>query len=142
MSNEVIEHIKRINEESRKRMAENPNLFIGILTEDPAHWAEYKTVEEWERQMAIETYFNVYKSYNGVKPRWEDFEHADGTPMTSQEINTMTETLCQMEEKWAREEEERLEKEERERKARVNAIRRQCTPTLGDMFGDILRGAL
>jgi hypothetical protein len=142
MSNEVIEHIKQINEESRKRMADNPNLFIGLLTEDPNHWEEYKTVEEFEVAMAKESFINVFKSYEGIKPRWEDFTHEDGTPMTSKEINKMTSDFIEREEKWAREEAEREEREERERKARVAKQARECTPTLGDVFGDVLRGAL
>jgi hypothetical protein len=34
-----------------------------------------------EKQEAIEIYYNIYKSINGVKPRWKDFDN-----MTVEEI--------------------------------------------------------
>ena len=40
MSN-LINHIKSINAKSKADMDANPNLWIGIIVEDPKHWAEY-----------------------------------------------------------------------------------------------------
>ena len=38
---ELTNHIKSINEKSKKDMDANPNLWIGHIVEDPKHWEEY-----------------------------------------------------------------------------------------------------
>ena len=38
---ELVNHIKAINETSKKEMDANPNLWIGHIVEDPKHWEEY-----------------------------------------------------------------------------------------------------
>ena len=38
---ELTNHIKSINEKSKKEMDSNPNLWIGTIVEDPTHWKEY-----------------------------------------------------------------------------------------------------
>ena len=38
---ELTNHIKSINEKSKKEMDSNPNLWIGTIVEDPTHWEEY-----------------------------------------------------------------------------------------------------
>jgi len=38
---ELTNHIKSINEKSKKDMDSNPNLWIGTIVEDLEHWAEY-----------------------------------------------------------------------------------------------------
>ena len=47
--NELIEHIRKMNEEGRERMAKDPNVWVGMITEDPQHWADYgiTTVEQF-----------------------------------------------------------------------------------------------
>ena len=60
--NELIKHIQRLNEDSRRKMAANPNLVIGLFTEDHYHWKSYgiTTVEQFgeyldnEHERAIE----------------------------------------------------------------------------------------
>ena len=37
----LVNHIKSINETSKKEMDANPNLWIGHIVEDPKHWEEY-----------------------------------------------------------------------------------------------------
>jgi len=37
----LVNHIKSINENSKKEMDANPHLWIGIIVEDPKHWADY-----------------------------------------------------------------------------------------------------
>jgi len=37
----LVNHIKSINEKSKKDMDANPNLWIGHIVEDPKHWEEY-----------------------------------------------------------------------------------------------------
>ena len=38
---DLTNHIKAINEKSKKEMDANPNLWIGCIVEDPKHWEEY-----------------------------------------------------------------------------------------------------
>ena len=38
---ELRNHIDSVNDQSRKRMANEPGLWIGIVTNDLDHWAEY-----------------------------------------------------------------------------------------------------
>ena len=37
----LVNHIKKINEKSKKEMDSNPGLWIGCIVEDPKHWKEY-----------------------------------------------------------------------------------------------------
>ncbi len=37
----LVSHIKSINENSKKEMDANPHLWVGIIVEDPKHWADY-----------------------------------------------------------------------------------------------------
>ena len=39
---ELTNHIKSINEKSKKDMDANPNLWIGHIVEDLKHWEEYE----------------------------------------------------------------------------------------------------
>ena len=50
---QLIEHINKINEDGQKRMDANPNLWVGKLTNDPDHWADYGvyTPEDFERYL-------------------------------------------------------------------------------------------
>ncbi len=54
--NELIKHIQRLNEASRRKMVANPNLVIGLLTEDPSHWAGcgITTVEQFDEHLDSE----------------------------------------------------------------------------------------
>jgi len=61
---ELIKHIQRLNEVARRKMAANPNLVIGLLTEDPDHWAGYgiTTVEQFGEYLDSECKRAVEKS--------------------------------------------------------------------------------
>ena len=50
---QLIEHINKMNEDGQKRMDANPNLWVGKLTNDPDHWADYGvyTPEDFERYL-------------------------------------------------------------------------------------------
>tara|TARA_Y100000590_G_scaffold13532_1_gene16343 strand:- start:223 stop:468 length:246 start_codon:yes stop_codon:yes gene_type:complete len=39
--NELVKYIDKLNADSEKLMEENPGFWIGKLTNDPDHWAEY-----------------------------------------------------------------------------------------------------
>jgi len=53
---ELRNHIDSVNDQSRKRMANEPGLWIGIVTNDLDHWAEYGiyNVEQYEFYMDYE----------------------------------------------------------------------------------------
>lgn len=50
-------------------------LYFSVTT-DLAHWASYDitTIDQYEHYMAVEDYIDCYKSVNGIKPRWMDFD--------------------------------------------------------------------
>ena len=37
----LVEYIDELNAKAKKQMKANPNLWIGMLTNDPKHWAGY-----------------------------------------------------------------------------------------------------
>ena len=39
--NELVKHIDKINADAQKAMDNDPGLWIGKLTNDPDHWADY-----------------------------------------------------------------------------------------------------
>jgi len=49
----LINHINKMNEDGQKHMDANPNLWVGKLTNDPDHWADYGvyTPEDFERYL-------------------------------------------------------------------------------------------
>jgi len=53
VSYQLIEYINKVNADAQSRMNENPNLWIGKLTNDPDHWADYGvyTPEDFERYL-------------------------------------------------------------------------------------------
>jgi len=63
----LVEHINKINAESKKEMELEKHLWVGMLTNDPDHWAEYgvHTVadlelyleREYEREMRKEAMY-------------------------------------------------------------------------------------
>lgn len=81
--NELQAHIEAQN-------AQNEGSFFAVVS-DPAHWAGYgiTTVYEYEHYMAANTYIDVYKEVNGIKPRWMNF---DG--MTTIQILMELDMLC------------------------------------------------
>lgn len=68
---ELDNHIKQLNADADRQMAEQPGLWVSHLM--PAEkWVEnygIDTVEKFEHQMLFESYSNVYKDTFGVRPR-------------------------------------------------------------------------
>ena len=58
---ELQKHIEAENERSREQMAEEPGLWIGMVTTDLQHWADYgiTTIDGYEFYMA---YHGAYES--------------------------------------------------------------------------------
>jgi hypothetical protein len=75
--NELTQHLYNINAEAKA----NGSPFE-IVT-DLAHWAKYEvySVEDFEHYDARAEYWDLYKSVNGVRPRWVNFDE-----MTTEEI--------------------------------------------------------
>jgi len=61
---ELTNHIKSINKSSKKEMDANPHLWIGIIVEDPKHWADYgiTTPAEFDRHQDEECLYSVVSS--------------------------------------------------------------------------------
>jgi len=57
----LVNHIKSINETSKKEMDANPHLWIGTIVEDPKHWADYgiTTPAQFDRHMDEECLYNL-----------------------------------------------------------------------------------
>jgi len=55
--------------------AKHADSFFSVCA-DPAHWAGYDitTIDQYEHYMAVEDYIDCFKSVNGIKPRWMDFD--------------------------------------------------------------------
>lgn len=85
--NELQAHIEAEN-------AKHADSFFSVVS-DPAHWAGYgiTTVAQYEHYMAAETYIDMFKEANGIKPRWIDFSQ-----MTLAEIEL---DIARLNEQWA-----------------------------------------
>ena len=77
---QLIEHINKFNEDNQSRMDENPNLWIGRLTNDPDHWNDYGvyTPEDFEKYLDNEAHTFYDHSDDGLDGQdeakeWEDF---------------------------------------------------------------------
>ena len=72
---DLINHIRRINEEGRERMANDPSIWVSMITEDPDHWADYgiTTPEEFD-QYLDDCFEKEVRSGNIVEedPEWVD----------------------------------------------------------------------
>ena len=69
------ERAAQINAVSATRELAEGWLAWTLLEEDPAYWAEYgvHTGEDLDAYLAFETYVDVYKDVNNIKPRWLDW---------------------------------------------------------------------
>ena len=77
---QLIEHINKFNEDNQSKMDENPNLWIGRLTNDPNHWNDYGvyTPEDFEKYLDNEAHTFYSHSDDGFDgpdeaKEWEDF---------------------------------------------------------------------
>ena len=104
---ELQAHIQAENEKARAEGA----LFTTM--EDLQQWAEYGVfnIEQYQHHSAVGTYIDVYKSINGIKPRWMDFSQ-----MTTEQIYADLDQMVQAEERWEREKQEAEKKLLAERK--------------------------
>ena len=61
---ELVNHIKEINEVSKKEMANNSDIWIGMIVEDPEHWSDYgiTTPAEFDRYQNEQCLYEVVSS--------------------------------------------------------------------------------
>lgn len=74
------ERAAEINATTCAWIAEDPtNRGAFLLVEDATHWTEYgiETGEELDTYLAFNNYVDMFKSVNGIKPRWRDMRELD-----------------------------------------------------------------
>lgn len=89
--NELIKHIKSLNDETRAWVAEDPeNRWAGLYVEEADFWAErgITTVEEFEFDSMASTIYDLYKDVHGIRPRWINFDE-----MSYEELDSMYKSL-------------------------------------------------
>jgi hypothetical protein len=118
----LVDYIEAKNAKTEAWVAEDPqNRWSTFLVSDAETLAEWGifSIEDFKRSSAIDTFIDVYKDLNGIKPRWVNFDS-----MTTEEINKENESMYrQLEE--SIEEERKWEEARYAEKARQDEIRRQ-----------------
>jgi hypothetical protein len=113
VSPELLEHLKQMNIKSQKWVDEDPkNRWSSMITEDPKHWADYKiyTVNEFKHYMAETTHWDLFKSVNGIRPRFMNYHL-----MTTEEIEADNDAL-------RKEEEEQIIAEKKEKEDTIKKV--------------------
>lgn len=127
----LAEYLAEKNAKAAAWVAEDPeNRWSSGYITDLAFWAEQgiTTVAEFVRQELIGDIWDIYKSINGIRPRWINFND-----MSDAELREMRDSLID-EGREQREMELRAKREEEERKARLLAPAPAIT--LGDFFNN------
>ena len=62
----LTERLTQINEESQKHMDDNPGDWVGMLTTDPSHWAEYGVYSAEQ----LNEYLEGAAAHNARKDDW------------------------------------------------------------------------
>ena len=103
----LLEHLKNINAKSKEKMKKNPNLWIGMITEDLEHWKRYgiTTAAQLDRYFLETDVYEMHKEAYGVKGRHYDFDK-----MSNDDLKKEFEHLCEVA-KAEREREEEAEEE-------------------------------
>jgi hypothetical protein len=90
LSQNLINHIKKYNEEARKYNEENKakGNWKGLMVEDEQHWIDYGifTLKDLVRQNLIDYIWDEFKSVNGIRPRFMNFSKM-GIRKLRQEVN-------------------------------------------------------
>ena len=103
----LLEHLKNINAKSKERMAKEPGLWVGMITEDLDHWKNYgiTTPAQLDRYFLETDVYEMHKEAYGVKGRHYDFDK-----MSDDDLKKEFEHLCEVA-KREREIEKRAEEE-------------------------------
>jgi len=103
----LLEHLKNMNAKSKERMAKEPGLWIGMITEDLDHWKSYgiTTPSQLDRYFLETDVYEMHKEAYGVKGR-----HYNFAEMSDDDLKKEFEHLCEVA-KREREIEKRAEEE-------------------------------
>ena len=103
----LLEHLKNMNAKSKERMAKEPGLWIGMITEDLDHWKSYgiTTPAQLDRYFLETDVYEMHKEAYGVKGRHYNFNE-----MSDDDLKKEFEHLCEVA-KREREIEKRAEEE-------------------------------
>ena len=71
----LLEHLKNMNAKSKERMAKEPGLWVGMITEDLDHWKSYgiTTPAQLDRYFLETDVYEMHKEAYGVKGRHYNF---------------------------------------------------------------------
>jgi hypothetical protein len=90
ISQNLINYIKKYNEEARKYNEENKakGNWTSLMIEDEKHWIDYGifTLRDLVRQNLIDYIWDEFKSVNGIRPRFMNFSKM-GIRELRQEVN-------------------------------------------------------
>ena len=87
----LLEHLKNMNAKSKERMAREPGLWVGMITEDLDHWKSYgiTTPAQLDRYFLETDVYEMHKEAFGVKGRHYNFNE-----MSDDDLKKELETLC------------------------------------------------
>ena len=87
----LLEHLKNMNAKSKERMAKEPGLWVGMITEDLDHWKSYgiTTPAQLDRYFLETDVYEMHKEAYGVKGRHYNFKE-----MSNEELEKELDTLC------------------------------------------------
>jgi hypothetical protein len=92
ISDKLINYIKRYNVKARDYNEKNKGTgnFMGLMVENPKHWEESQIfdIRDLVRSNLINCIWDDYKSINGIRPRFMNFEKMSIRELR-REINTL-----------------------------------------------------
>ena len=89
----LLEHLKNMNAKSKERMAKEPGLWIGMITEDLDHWKSYgiTTPAQLDRYFLETDVYEMHKDAYGVKGRHYNFKE-----MSNEDLEKELDSLCKV----------------------------------------------
>ena len=89
----LLEHLKNMNAKSKERMAREPGLWVGMITEDLDHWKSYgiTTPAQLDRYFLETDVYEMHKEAYGVKGR-----HYNFSEMSDDDLKEELEHLCKV----------------------------------------------
>ena len=102
--NTLLNHIKSINESSKKWMKENPGSWAGLVPEDIKFWNDQGifTVEDYERDSLITSVYEMHKDAYGVKGRHYNFKEMSNEDLQKEleHLSKVTKANIDEEKRW------------------------------------------
>lgn len=102
--NTLLNHIKSINESSKKWMKDNPGSWAGLVPEDIKFWNDQGifTVEDYERDSLITSVYEMHKDAYGVKGRHYNFKEMSNEDLEKEldHLSKVTQSNIDEEKRW------------------------------------------